>query len=331
MIDTLRDYFLQSSVAKNYEEQTEKTKDKKPAVPFYAPIFEELENRVNALITPDLLRKLILYHYRQGIQQKLFEHKRNHQEKSFDDLLRLLCEALQSEQGEQLAEMIHFQYPFAMIDEFQDTDAQQYAIFSKIYPKNTASNTGFIMIGDPKQAIYRFRGADIFTYFKAADDAQERFNLGKNYRSEAHVVRGVNTLFDFQSDPFLYKSISFLPVSARDDHRQFYLNGKAEPAYRFYVTENENADKNELAKICATSIQHWLKSAEENQAFFKNEVDEKTLQAANIAVLVKDRYETSAVKLALQKLGVASVYLSDQGSVFDSRVAKELVLVLKPV
>ncbi|HHF5755861.1 exodeoxyribonuclease V subunit beta [Haemophilus influenzae] len=326
---TLKDYFLQSSIEKNCEESTDKNKDKKPATPFYSPIFAELEKRVNALMTPDLLSKLTLYHYRQGLQQKLLDYKLNHQEKSFDDLLRLLCEALQGAQGDELAEMIRFQYPFAMIDEFQDTDSQQYAIFSKIYRDNPEKNTGFIMIGDPKQAIYRFRGADIFTYLKASDEAQSRFELTKNYRSEKNLVDGVNALFDFPQSPFIYQNINFTAVDSRDDHLRFYLNGKAEPAYRFYLTESDKVNKTEVAKICAISIQHWLKSAVENQAVFQNEDTCKTLQAANIAVLVRDKNEAALVKNELQKLGIASVYLSDQNSVFDSNVAKELAWVLK--
>lgn len=326
---TLKDYFLQSSIEKNCEESTDKNKDKKTATPFYSPIFAELEKRVNALMTPDLLSKLTLYHYRQGLQQKLLDYKLNHQEKSFDDLLRLLCEALQDAQGDELAEMIRFQYPFAMIDEFQDTDSQQYAIFSKIYRDNPEKNTGFIMIGDPKQAIYRFRGADIFTYLKASDEAQSRFELTKNYRSEKHLVDGVNALFDFPQLPFIYQNINFTAVDSRDDHLRFYLNGKAEPAYRFYLTESDKVNKTEMAKICAISIQHWLKSAVENQAVFQNEDTCKTLQAANIAVLVRDKNEAALVKNELQKLGIASVYLSDQNSVFDSNVAKELAWVLK--
>ncbi|MCK9088997.1 exodeoxyribonuclease V subunit beta [Haemophilus influenzae] len=326
---TLKDYFLQSSIEKNCEESTDKNKDKKPATPFYSPIFAELEKRVNALMTPDLLSKLTLYHYRQGLQQKLLDYKLNHQEKSFDDLLRLLCEALQDAQGDELAEMIRFQYPFAMIDEFQDTDSQQYAIFSKIYRDNPEKNTGFIMIGDPKQAIYRFRGADIFTYLKASDEAQSRFELTKNYRSEKNLVDGVNALFDFPQSPFIYQNINFTAVDSRDDHLRFYLNGKAEPAYRFYLTESDKVNKTEMAKICAISIQHWLKSAVENQAVFQNEDTCKTLQAANIAVLVRDKNEAALVKNELQKLGIASVYLSDQNSVFDSNVAKELAWVLK--
>ena len=318
--ETLMSYFTQSALGEKGEEG---------ASPFIAPIFAELEERASALMSPDLLRRVILYHYRQALQQKLLDYKLNHQEKSFDDLLRLLCEALQGAQGDELAEMIRFQYPFAMIDEFQDTDSQQYAIFSKIYRDNPEKNTGFIMIGDPKQAIYRFRGADIFTYLKASDEAQSRFELTKNYRSEKNLVDGVNALFDFPQSPFIYQNINFTAVDSRDDHLRFYLNGKAEPAYRFYLTESDKVNKTEMAKICAISIQHWLKSAAENQAVFQNEDTCKTLQPANIAVLVKNRYEAADVIQELQKLGIASVYLSDQSSVFDSHVAVELLRILK--
>jgi len=318
--ETLMSYFTQSALGEKGEEG---------ASPFIAPIFTELEERANALMSPDLLRRVILYHYRQGLQQKLLDYKLNHQEKSFDDLLRLFCEALQGAQGDELAEMIRFQYPFAMIDEFQDTDSQQYAIFSKIYRDNPEKNTGFIMIGDPKQAIYRFRGADIFTYLKASDEAQSRFELTKNYRSEKNLVDGVNALFDFPQSPFIYQNINFTAVDSRDDHLRFYLNGKAEPAYRFYLTEGDKVNKTEMAKICAISIQYWLKSAAENQAVFQNEDTCKTLQPANIAVLVKNRYEAADVIQELQKLGIASVYLSDQSSVFDSHVAVELLRILK--
>ena len=318
--ETLMSYFTQSALGEKGEEG---------ASPFIAPIFAELEERASALMSPDLLRRVILYHYRQGLQQKLLDYKLNHQEKSFDDLLRLFCEALQGPQGNELAEMIRFQYPFAMIDEFQDTDSQQYAIFSKIYRDNPEKNTGFIMIGDPKQAIYRFRGADIFTYLKASDEAQSRFELTKNYRSEKNLVDGVNALFDFPQSPFIYQNINFTAVDSSDDHLRFYLNGKAEPAYRFYLTESDKVNKTEMAKICAISIQHWLKSAAENQAVFQNKDTCKTLQPANIAVLVKNRYEAADVIQELQKLGIASVYLSDQSSVFDSHVAVELLRILK--
>ena len=333
---TLRDYFLQSSIEQNYEKQTEELNNKKAAMPLYAPIFAELEEYVQILVkqhqSSDLLKKIILYHYRQGIQKKLLEYKANHPEKSFDDLLRLLKEALHGEGGEQLAELIRFQYPFAMIDEFQDTDALQYQIFSKIYHNETASgNVGFMMIGDPKQAIYRFRGADIFTYLKAADEASERFNLGTNYRSSQPLVEGVNRLFDFKNDPFIYENIEFLNVGAAKKNLVFQLNNQPEPAFRFYINDKDESTQQDYAKACATSIQQWLKSAAENPVVFPNEskAENQTLRAENIAVLVRGYTEADLVKKELQALGIASVYLSDRGNVFESNTAKELVLILQ--
>lgn len=82
-----------------------------------------------------------------------------------------------------------------MIDEFQDTDQQQYDIFYQIYIKSAVKNTGFIMIGDPKQSIYKFRGADIFTYLKATEQAQYRFSLGENWRSTQPLIQTINYLF----------------------------------------------------------------------------------------------------------------------------------------
>ena len=332
---TLRDYFLQSSIEQNYE-PTEELNNKKEAMPFYAPIFAELEEYVQILVkqhqSSDLLKKIILYHYRQGIQKKLLEYKANHPEKSFDDLLRLLKEALYGEGGEQLAELIRFQYPFAMIDEFQDTDALQYQIFSKIYHNESASgNVGFMMIGDPKQAIYRFRGADIFTYLKAAKEANERFNLGTNYRSSQPLVEGVNRLFDFKNAPFIYKNIEFLNVGAAKKNLVFQLNNQPEPAFRFYINDKDESTQQDYAKACATSIQQWLKSAAENPVVFPNEskAENQTLRAENIAVLVRGYTEADLVKKELQALGIASVYLSDRGNVFESNTAKELTLILQ--
>ena len=330
--EILRKYFLQSSIEQKYEKPTEKTKNKKAAIPFYAPIFAELEELVEKHQPSDLLKKIILYHYRQGIQKKLLEYKANHPEKSFDDLLRLLKEALHGEGGEQLAELIRFQYPFAMIDEFQDTDALQYQIFSKIYRNETASgNVGFMMIGDPKQAIYRFRGADIFTYLKAADEASERFNLDTNYRSSQPLVEGVNRLFDFKNEPFIYKNIEFLNVGAAKKNLVFQLNNQPEPAFRFYINDKDKSTQQDYAKACATSIQQWLKSAAENPVVFPNEskAENQTLRAENIAVLVRGYTEADLVKKELQALGIASVYLSDRGNVFESNTAKELALILQ--
>ena len=298
------------------------------------PLFIKIDELLAFSEQQALLSQALWFHYLETLNVQLAEYKLNHSEKSFYDLLRLLKEALCHPNNTEFAQLLRYQFPFAMIDEFQDTDAVQYQIFSKVYVEplrlEPTSDNGFIMIGDPKQAIYKFRGADIFTYFKAADEAQHRFNLGKNYRSHQDVVQCVNHLFDFhEPPPFLYNKIQFLPVESKDDHPKFWLNGEMEPAVRFYV--DEASVKENMAKACAISIQHWLQSAVENNADFRSDEKgvEKTLKPESIAVLVRSRKEADLVKNALRRLGIASVFLSENSNVFDSKAAKDLLLILR--
>ena len=101
-----------------------------------------------------------------------------------------------------MAEVIRLQFPIAMIDEFQDTDPLQYRIFDSIYSiADNRSDCGLFLIGDPKQAIYSFRGADIHTYLYARRATTGRhYNLDTNYRSSAAMVAAVNQLFNLAED-----------------------------------------------------------------------------------------------------------------------------------
>lgn len=287
-------------------------------------LFEQAEALAQQQECSTLSLPLVLYHCITGIRQKLIHYKQQHVEKGFDDLLRLVRDGLYAENGQELATLIRNQYPFAMIDEFQDTDAQQYQIFSKIYIENAPQQSGFIMIGDPKQSIYKFRGADIFTYFKASQQADHRFTLQENWRSTAELIECVNGIFNFSSPPpFLFDDIQFSPVKAGKALPAFNLNGQDEPALSCYLSEKN--DRQAFAQYCAISIQQWLKSAVQNQAHFSDQ----PLKAKNIAVLVRNRHEAELVKTALQNLGIASVYLSDKSNVFDSPTAQEMALILQ--
>ncbi|MFZ7255393.1 exodeoxyribonuclease V subunit beta [Avibacterium avium] len=299
----------------------------------FEPLQHSLLSQAEKLIEQaegiSLTLPIVLYHSIRTIRQKLFDYKKHHTQKGFNDLLRLVREGLCGENGQELAALIRNQYPFAMIDEFQDTDAQQYQIFSKIYIENSPQQSqptasGFIMIGDPKQSIYQFRGADIFTYFKASQQANQRFTLKENWRSTAALIKCVNGIFDFeQPAPFLFDEIQFEPVKAGKNLPHFNLNGQDEPALSCYLGDAYNQEQ--FAETCAISIQQWLKSAAQNQAKFGDE----PLQAKNIAVLVRSWKEALSVKTALQNLGIASVYLSDKSNVFDSETAQELALILQ--
>ncbi|MDP3816439.1 exodeoxyribonuclease V subunit beta, partial [Pseudomonas sp.] len=103
---------------------------------------------------------------------------------AFDDLLNRLQQALYGEGGEHLADTLHAQYPVALIDEFQDTDPVQYQVFHRIY----ANQGDLCFVGDPKQAIYAFRGADLATYLKARAEAARQYSLATNHRSTPELI-----------------------------------------------------------------------------------------------------------------------------------------------
>ena len=143
-------------------------------------------------------RQAMLLHAARWIEARYRRARDQRSEMSFDDLLRQLAQALASEGGERLAERIRTQFPVAMIDEFQDTDPVQYSIFDRVYRvEKNCPEQALILIGDPKQAIYAFRGADIHTYLRAREATRGRhYTLDTNFRSSKAMVGAVNHIFE---------------------------------------------------------------------------------------------------------------------------------------
>lgn len=139
----------------------------------------------------------VLLHAVHWIEARYRAARDQKSEMNFDDLLTQLLRALDEPGGEQLAARMARQYPVAMIDEFQDTDTTQYRIFDHVYRvRENLPQQALIMIGDPKQAIYAFRGGDIHTYLKARQaTAGRHYTLDTNFRSSAAMVGAVNHLF----------------------------------------------------------------------------------------------------------------------------------------
>lgn len=149
------------------------------------------------------------------------QEKRQRAELGFDDLLSKLDAALQQAGGELLAQSIRTRYPVAMIDEFQDTDPQQYRIFHTLY--GGQEECGLLLIGDPKQAIYAFRGADIFTYIRARSEVSAHYTLETNWRSSFPMVQSVNRLFSLVDVPFLFQQIPFINVAPAQKISSYHL------------------------------------------------------------------------------------------------------------
>ena len=258
-----------------------------------------------------------------------------------DDLLTELLVAIEQQGPSQsLLTSIRNQYPLAFIDEFQDTDPIQYAIFNAIYGKtDTPHKASMLLIGDPKQAIYKFRGADIFTYIEAKNDLErgQHFTLGQNWRSHPDLIRGVNRVFERSAFAFEHEQIPFVPVSAGRARTQRLLENNTEApvleCHYLNLEEDESANgfkakdgERLMAKWCAADIKERLGDGD-RQNYIANNDERKKLTAGDICVLVRNRNQAGIIKQALAMQGVQSVYIS-RDSVFTSPLASDLLRLL---
>ncbi|WP_152207297.1 exodeoxyribonuclease V subunit beta [Marinobacter changyiensis] len=293
----------------------------------------------------------LLVHGTHWVARRMEQEKQRRAELGFDDLLTRLDTALQGEGGEHLADTIRQQFPMAMIDEFQDTDPVQYRIFDSIYKvKENRPDTGFFMIGDPKQAIYAFRGADIYTYLQARQaTAGRHVTLPRNFRSSHAMVQAANQVFSHgdttrPEGAFLFRSpeqagtdaenpLPFVAVDAKGRKETLVLpdsgDGFELPAMSFWTYGNK-AKKDDVnsavAEACASEIVRLLNLGIQSKAGFRDEAGNfQPLQSSDIAVLVNKGAEAQAVRAALSTRGVKSVYLSDRGSVLQTLQATDLL------
>lgn len=262
----------------------------------------------------------------------------------FEDMLERLDAALHGPNGERLRQRIVTQFPVALIDEFQDTSPVQYRLFDRLY--RTADNdpaTALMLIGDPKQSIYGFRGADIHSYLAARRaTAGRHYVLGTNHRSTAGVVGAINHLFVTAearsgAGAFLLREgtghpLPFLPVTARGRDEQLQTEAGPVPPLTLCIDSellDGRSSQRRFAAACAERIVTWLNDPQ--AGFLSGEGVLRRLRPADIAVLVRTGREAEAVRRELRRRQVASVFLSDRDSVFASVEAQDLLRWLRAV
>jgi exodeoxyribonuclease V beta subunit len=312
---------------------TNKNKDT-PQHAAFAAIDAVLEARQAA----EALKPLILAHAAPWVAARLEAAKQRLAQLGFDDMLKRLDDALHGSSGERLARTIAAQYPVALIDEFQDTDPLQWRIFQRIYAEQP--DTGLLLIGDPKQSIYGFRGADIHTYLQARSSAvSPTWTLTTNYRSTESMVRAVNRVFEFADThprgAFLFgrgnQGLPFLPVDAQGRRQRLILGGQPLPALQLAVTGDATpiskaAYQKMMADHAAATLVAWLDAARRGDCGFVDDDGGFTaLVPGDIAILVRKGAEAIEMRKALQARGLASVYLSDRDSVYASAEARDLL------
>lgn len=263
--------------------------------------------------------------------------KRDENVRSYDDLLTDLFHALRGPGGKKLAGKIRSHYKAALVDEFQDTDPLQYAIFRAIYSGDGGT---LFLIGDPKQSIYSFRGADIFSYMEAVRDVDRCYTLSKNWRSTGGLIKAVNTIFGAKADPFVFESLPFQPVERGDENGSGVLtiNGIEDPSpFKIWFLRREAGKKNVakgvgrtiVGKAVADEIVTLLANSREGRV----QINGRPIQASDIAVLVPTNWEAREMLRLLREAHVPGVIYSNE-SIFSSHEALEwervLMAVLEP-
>ncbi len=250
---------------------------------------------------------------------------------TFSMLIDAVYQRLCGEQADSvLADRLFEAFPVALIDEFQDTDQRQFAIFDRIY---RARGT-LVMIGDPKQAIYSFRGGDIAAYLRASEQAGQRFSLGSNHRSSRALVEAMNAWYGHTEGGFAHPQIHYQQVipAGKADDAPYTMDGRAVTLPLVIHPFRGDAEKKgeplkalgELESLalddCANRIAELLNDPQQ-------QIGGQRVTPGDIAVLLSTNSQIVALRTRLTARGVPCVG-SGRGNIFAGEVARELELVL---
>jgi exodeoxyribonuclease V beta subunit len=338
---------------------------KNQSLPELPPVVEALHALLRALDERAGLAEALLRHAVHGVAQRLERLKRQGARFGFADLQARLAQALDAAQGERLRARIVAQYPAVLVDEFQDTSPLQYRLFDRLY--DVAANrpgSVLLLIGDPKQSIYGFRGADIYSYLAARGaTAGRQHMLDTNYRSTEALVEAVNRVFTQAEDGWEAGlpggeppppvgafalpqrgpwALPFEPVRAQGRRERLVASAAggvpAELAALHLQWLPEPLPAEALRRLQARHAAAQIVALlGDPQAGFATPGEAgapeafRRLTPGDIAVLVRSRREADALRRALRRVGVNSVYLSDQDSVFASPEAADLLRWLQAV
>jgi exodeoxyribonuclease V beta subunit len=224
---------------------------------------------------------------------------------AFDDMLFNLYQRLGDGRSAWLAAALRERFPAALIDEFQDTDPLQFAIFERIYFGHGAP---LFFVGDPKQAIYSFRNADLHTYLGARRHAGAEHSLASNQRSSPELIDALNTLFTRNRSAFMLPGLDYRPVGVGDKPRSVFVDRSAPRAalhvWMLPVDDSVGLKKDDAlaaaSRACAAEIARLLQGAADGEVA----LDGRPLRAGDIAVLVRTHRQGNLMRDALRCLHI---------------------------
>ncbi|HUN55286.1 MAG TPA: exodeoxyribonuclease V subunit beta [Smithella sp.] len=267
------------------------------------------------------------------LKNRLPQIKREKNVLYYDDLLLQAKNALCGDAGLILAEVLRGKYKAVLVDEFQDTDPIQFAILESIFIKDKKdAGAPVFYIGDPKQAIYSFRGADVFAYLKAVKQASRKYTMMNNWRSEEGLINAVNTLFESSNNPFVYYDIEYVKVAKPPaaDATELRIDDDSSASMRLLflpadeglkkaIPVNLSDARRKIIHAVAAEVARLLKLSREGKAF----IGDEPLKESDIAILVRKNSQAADFQRILSNAGIPSTLNSNE-SVFKTAEAEEL-------
>ncbi len=236
----------------------------------------------------------------------------------YDDIINSVYSVVKENADSELKKNVSRKYSIALIDEFQDTDETQCVIFGNLF-------NNLIYIGDPKQSIYRFRGADIYSYIEVSKKSTNRYNLQINWRSEEKLLSAVNAFFSC-SDPFRNKDIDFVPAEPCMKIGKMTVDDSNDVMNIRFQSYSNQSELNVYEDI-TREIVSLLELSSKDKAVIPEENSARPLRASDIAILVYKNNEADEMRNYLSKKGIPSAIRSGK-SVFDSYEFTEFVQIL---
>lgn len=278
----------------------------------------------------DVLDAYLKFYLSQQVKKRLPQVLQQKGETTFSQQIRTLSEALQGVQGQRFAQFVHAKYPLILVDEFQDTNQDQDDILARIWRDAKRYQQGcMIMVGDPKQAIYGFRGGDMLTYNKARIDVLAKqgqlYSLKYNHRSAAELVQVVDALFQRQID--FGEDVFYSPVEAGRQHPPLVdEQGENHLPLRWMMLE----DKADEPIQVAWKIRDLLNQGIGGKLYIRKENIQHAIIEDDIAILSKNHHDLDKVQYELERLGIR-VNRPSKKSVFDSPVAQDVGALLTAI
>ena len=285
--------------------------------------------------TPAMRRRLAL-----AVRQELERRKRAASVLTYDDLLTRLAETLNGVSGPALIARLRARYRVVLVDEFQDTDPMQWDIMRRTFAD---AGGALVLIGDPKQAIYAFRGADVYAYLEAAKEAATRATLDVNWRSDQGLIDAYDALF--AGAKLGHEGIVYRRVRAAESNQASRLVGAPDPSpLRVRVVHRDEPSlaltnkgyavvqsaREHVAADLAGDLVALLSSPAEVEIRSKEglALGREAVRPGHVAVLVRTHKNAALVRDALDEVDIPAV-INGAGSVFATDPARDWLRLLE--